>query len=59
MERLEIEIGFSRAYYAERFGLRYEEDYSDNPSPLYAQTEGDASVARQWWFCGRDRVEGG
>ena len=31
MERLEIDISFSRAYYSKRFGLRYEKDYFDNP----------------------------
>ena len=26
-------------------------------SPLYAQTEGGGECGRQWWFCGRCRVE--
>lgn len=31
MESLEVDISFSRLYYTKRFGLRYEDDYFDNP----------------------------
>ncbi len=31
MERLEVDITFSPGYYTQRFGLRYQEDYFDNP----------------------------